>query len=484
VDAGGSRDPANAADDADMRPAEGARASVPERTTRARPPLVSSTFITLSTQVASSVFALANVFVIARSLGPSGRGEVALLMTISATLSGLGALGIQEANVNFASSNPELRRTLASNSIFLALVTGSAISMAAAALATVIPLFGTEVRLALIAFALASVPFLLLKVYFWRLIQADYRFGAASVSWALPYFANFVLNAALALAGVLTVTTAFASWLGAQLVPLVFLGWHISRRLGGFGRPSYSLGLRALKFGVQIHIYKIMSVGNTRLDQWILGVLGNTRELGLYSVAVALSTSLYQLPSALDLAQRPDLVRASKEEAARRASVVFRVAAVITGAGAVLIAVLAPYICSGIFGSDFLGAADDLRVLMLGTIGVVALKLLGNALTAQGRPLLVSVGVGGGFVVTIVLDILLIPHLGGLGAAIASAIAYTTVGIIVAAMFLRAVGGKARDLVPRRGDLPLMVAQIRRLLLLRRARRQSSPPETVVDQAP
>jgi O-antigen/teichoic acid export membrane protein len=454
------------------------------RSPRRRPPLVSSTFLTFSTQIVSSVFALANVFVVARTLGPSGRGEVALLMTIAAVLSSLGAFGIQEANINFASAQPELRPALATNSIFLAGITGALIAATTVGLATVVPIFGNEASIALIGLALLSVPFLVLKVWFWRLIQADYRFGTASVSWALPFVSNLAANIALALAGVLTVATAFGTWLGAQLVPLTFLAWHIGRRFGGFGRPSLSLARRAVKFGLQIHVYRIMSMGNARLDQWILGVLGNTRELGLYSVAVSLSTALYQLPSALDLAQRPDLARASKAEAAKRASVVFRVAATITALGAVVVAILAPYICAGIFGSDFLGSADDLRVLMLGTVGVVALKLLGNALTAQGRPLLISVGVAGGFVVTLVLDILLIPRFGGLGAAIASAVAYSTVGVIVAVMFLRALDGRAGDLVPRRGDIPLALAQARRLLSLRPGKRQPSAVETVTDQAP
>jgi O-antigen/teichoic acid export membrane protein len=446
--------------------------------TRTRPPLVSSTFLAFITQVASSAFALANVFIIARSLGPTGRGEVAFLITISATLSNLGAFGVQEANINFASAQPGLRRALATNSILIAGFAGAAVAAATAAIATVVPIFGSDARIVLIAFALASVPLQLLKMYLWRFVQADYRFGIASLSWTLPYVANFLANAALALVGALTVGTAFATWLAAQVVPLVFLGWHIARRLEGFGRPDFSLARRTMKFGLQTHLYKIMSMGNTRLDQWILGVLGNTRELGLYSVAVSLSTSLYQVPSALDLAQRPDLARASKEGAARRASVAFRIAASVTATGAVILAIFAPFICVGLLGSDFRGSIDDLRVLMLGAVGMVALKLLGNALTAQGRPLLVSVGVAAGLIVTIVLDVLLIPRFGGLGAAIASVVAYSTVGAVVSVMFLRALDGRAADLLPRPRDAALLLAQFRRLLAFRAAGRTATAGPT------
>ena len=435
--------------------------------TRARPSLVSSTFLAFVAQVASSVFSLANVLIIARVLGPTGRGEVVFLVTISVTLSSIGTLGVQEANVNFASARPALRRSLATNSILLAALAGLLVAAIAGALATVVPIFGSEPRVVLIAFALASVPLQVLKTYLWRFVQADYHFGVAGVSWTLPYIVSFLVNIVLALAGALTVATAFATWVGAQAVPLFFLGWLIARRFEGFGRPDFGLARRALKFGVQTHLYKVMSMGNTRLDQWILGVLGNTRELGLYSVAVALSTSLYQLPSAVDLAQRPDLARASQAQAARRASVAFRIAAAITGTGAIIITIFASYLCVGLFGDDFQGSVDDLRVLMIGTLGIVALKLLGNALTAQGRPLLVSVAVAAGFVLTIVLDIVLIPRFGGLGAAIASAVAYSTVGVLVGVMFLRALHGRAADLVPRRQDAALLLSQLRRLFSFR-----------------
>jgi Na+-driven multidrug efflux pump len=65
-------------------------------------------------------------------------------------------------------------------------------------------------------------------------------------------------------------------------------------------------------------------------------------------------------------------------------------------------------------------------------------------------------------VVIIVLDVLLIPEHGGMGAAIASAAGYTAGGIAVAWLFVRTLGGGWRDLVPRLGELR---APVRRLLL-------------------
>jgi O-antigen/teichoic acid export membrane protein len=121
----------------------------------------------------------------------------------------------------------------------------------------------------------------------------------------------------------------------------------------------------------------------------------------------------------------------------------------------------APLLCAGVFGEEFRGSTDDLRVLVAGAFGIVALKLLGNALVAQGFPVLQSAAIAVGFACTVVLDVLLIPPFGGLGAALASTLAYTAAGVVVAAIFLLALQGRASDLVPRVGDAAWFVGTLR-----------------------
>jgi Na+-driven multidrug efflux pump len=62
---------------------------------------------------------------------------------------------------------------------------------------------------------------------------------------------------------------------------------------------------------------------------------------------------------------------------------------------------------------------------------------------------------------TIVLDLLLIPPYGGLGAAIASTASYLTGAVVIAVVFGRAFGSRALDLVPRRADAAWIVSKLR-----------------------
>jgi O-antigen/teichoic acid export membrane protein len=142
--------------------------------------------------------------------------------------------------------------------------------------------------------------------------------------------------------------------------------------------------------------------------------------------------------------QRPDIVRADPETARRR---VLRAHLAVQGFTLVLAAgliLLARPLCVGVFGSDFEGSVDQLRILALGGFGIVALKQLGDALIAQRRPLLESAAVAVAFACTVVLDVVLIPNHGGLGAASASSIAYTIGGLATAALFFRTIGARSR----------------------------------------
>jgi O-antigen/teichoic acid export membrane protein len=418
-----------------------------------RPALTGVALQTLGTRVAVALLALANALIVARALGAEGRGDVAIVVAIADLTAILCMLGVQEANVNLAGTEPRLRRALATNSLILALVFASLGIAGVAALVAAAPGVIGEASAALLAAALVSVPFLIFNNYMRFLIQGDYGFGVTNVSWLVPPVLAVAVNGGLALAGALTVTAAVVTFVAGQLLAAAVLVWHTAMRLVGFGRPSLALARRTLGFGARSHAGRLMQTGNYRLDQWILGGIAGSRELGLYSVAVAWAEALFLLPSVLASVQRPDLVRATRAEAARLAARLFRVALLLTAVSVVGLVLLAPFLCVIVFGEEFRGSIDDLRVLALGAFGMVALKQLGNALTARQKPTLASAAIGAAFVSTVILDLVLIPEHGGLGAAIASTVSYSLGGAIVVLIFARSLGSAFRQFVPRAADV-------------------------------
>jgi O-antigen/teichoic acid export membrane protein len=444
----------------------------------------SATLITYGTNLAAAVLSLVNVLIVSRALGPDGRGNVAFLTAMAWLTSSLASAGVEEAHANLAASEPRHRRALATNSVVLSLLLGAVAIGAVSGLIQLFPAVAGPSSTGLRAVTLGFVPVLILNLYLRWLVRAEYALAIANIAWLVGPVGNVVVNGLFVALGLLTVGTAVGTWLGGQAAATVILVWYVARRTAGFGRPDVRLMQRALAFGLKTHAGRVMLLGNYRLDQWLLGAISGARELGLYSVAVAWAEALWYLPTALKFVQRPDLVRSKRRKAVQQAAVGFRAAAMVTVLLAVGMALAAPILCVTLFGEEFRGSIVELRLLVIGAPGVVALTALGNALVAQRRPLLSSLALGTGFVCTIALDVLLIPPYAGVGAAVASAIAYTAAGAVMSLFFLRALGASGHELVPKGGDLAWFLNQARASLRRRNAASTKAEDAARVDVEP
>lgn len=439
-----------------------------------RPPsLLSSAAFTFGTQVAVALLSLVNVLIVARALGPAGRGQVALLTTITYLTSQISLFGVEQANVNLAGNHPKMRPMLATNSFFFSIVFGGAAIGFVSGLIAIFPVVGGSLPSGLRWLALGSIPLLIFQTYLLLLVRADYRFAFANAGFIVVPIVNVGANGTLAAIGAISVGTAFSTWVAGQALGTLIFAWCVKYRLAGFGSPDLAVARQMVGFGLRAQGGRVMMLGNYKLDQWFVGAISGARELGVYSVAVAWAEALFHLPTALSAVQRPDLVRASRREAVRQTGVVFRTAALITLPLAVVMVVAAPILCVTVFGADFRDSIVQLRVLAAGAFGILALKLLGNALTAQRKPMLETAAIGVGFIATLILDVALIPPYGGLGAAAASSLAYSAGGVAVALLFARRLGAGVGDLVPRTGDVAAFWRGMKAMLRRRAAANES-----------
>jgi O-antigen/teichoic acid export membrane protein len=356
---------------------------------------------------------------------------------------------------------PRRRRALGGNTVLLSFVFGVAAIGVLATLILVFPSIAGDSDRVLLWLTLGSIPMLILLFYLQFLVRADYGFAATNAAMLVGPVLNVLVNGLLAVLGLITVETAIITWIAGQALATLLLIWYTRTRLAGFGKPDLPLAAESIGFGVQAHAGRMMKAGNYRLDQWLLGAIAGPRELGLYSVAVAWSEALFYLPEALGMVLRPDAVRASPREAARRTAAVFRLAILATVPIGLVMILAAPVLCVTLLGDEFDGSVAQLRVLVPGALGMVALKLLANVLTAQRKPMLANVAIAVAFATTIALDLVLIPDHGGLGAAVASTVAYLAGGLAVAVIFVRALDARMADLVPRLSDLGRVSLRLR-----------------------
>jgi O-antigen/teichoic acid export membrane protein len=197
------------------------------------------------------------------------------------------------------------------------------------------------------------------------------------------------------------------------------------------------LAKEVVSYGLRGQVGGFMTLLNLRLDFAILGAIAGPAVLGTYAVASKYAELLRLPGTAMTWVCYPRLAAATEDQASRHARRLLRPTLIGILLAAVPLALFTAPIMHLLYGAGFDPAIGQARVLLAGMLLGGASGVASGYLFGRGRPGLNSVGMGIGLVVTIVLDIVLIPAHGAMGAAVASTIAYLISDGVLVAMLLR-----------------------------------------------
>ncbi len=384
----------------------------------------------------TSVAGMVTGVLLARSLGPTGRGQFAAIVSWSGLLLMASELGLGFGVSYFAGKEPER-----GDEVF---TQGLAIACALRALAFAV---GAVVLPHIRAFESLDAPVVWLglsPLLFGSVTGMVTAFflgtGRIRVVNALGLAGAWVYAAgvlAIWLAGVRSVPAFVALFAGAQVATTVVAAWA-GWRIGGL-RPRWSRrGLRQLVwYGAKTQTASLAAQTNLRLDQVLMSVLVAPADLGLYAVAVAVSSMTGPLYSGLNTVLAPQVIRAGDARTgALRGGRILILAVVAGTVGAFALGVVAPWLLPALFGKRFISAVPLARVLLGATVFQGTNLLLGTLLRGLGRPGAPAIAEGIGAGVTVGLLALLLPRFGAMGAAVASLVAYGVVAVAEGAMSL------------------------------------------------
>jgi O-antigen/teichoic acid export membrane protein len=201
--------------------------------------------------------------------------------------------------------------------------------------------------------------------------------------------------------------------------------WRL-RFFSGWGLPSLPLAREICAYGARGQVGGLLSLVNLRLDVAILGALAGPAVLGVYAVASKYA-ELLRLPGlAVTYVLYPAFARRQPHDARARTRSLIPAAAWLNAAGAVPVALAAGIVLPLLYGHAFAAAVVPAWILLVGLVGESVTGLVTAYLYGVRRPGLNSLAIGVGVAVTVVVDLLLIPPFGAVGAAVASAASYLT----------------------------------------------------------
>lgn len=407
--------------------------------------------ITLLTQFILFFVSFAASIVLARALGPAGRGSYALMLLIAVVLGKVGSLGIEVSNVYYVSKRPDLLPVLSVNALFISGVVGGGLILLVGILSAIPPVYrylsSNGIGLSLLYLTIATVPLMLLTTYFLGILQGQERiihYNMATLSSSVFQLLLLILLLLVLkwdLGGSVLAYVA-ATTLGVG-ISAVFMRQHLRFPL----RPSMSALRLSSGYAWKAYIANLVQFLNYRLDQFLTAFFLGPAALGIYAVAVTISERLWMVPQSMATVLFPRVSMSSSQEAnsltprmARNMLFLLTIVSLGLGfAGRILI--------SFFFGSEFDGAAIPLLWLLPGVVALGYGKILMSDLLGRGMPKVGMITSSISLILTIILDIALIPRLGIAGAAIASSTAYIISTLVIFIAFIQATQIPMRQLI-------------------------------------
>jgi O-antigen/teichoic acid export membrane protein len=364
---------------------------------------------------------------VARRGGPQQVGVYALLRVLPGLAGVVSSCGLPAA-VTFFLAGPDGRERRLRPTIVLLIMGGGLLGSGGWFLLSPVlhRLFFPDISLPLVAFTATAVLTQLLVAVGKSCLQGDKDMPGAN--WATFYEeAVFVpVYGALVVLGLgggwLLVLALIASdlivaaWIALRLISR---GWPAL-----MGSPDLRLARAICAFGLRGQVGGVVSLLNLRLDFLLLGGVSGPAVLGAYSVASKYA-ELLRLPGlAVTYVSYPRFARLSAVEARLRARRLFLPAIGLNVLLAVPLALAASWLLPALYGRDFRSSITPTWILLGGLLGEGLAGLITGYLYGRGKPGLNSLAMGGGLIATLVLDVVLIPRYGAIGAAAASAVAY------------------------------------------------------------
>lgn len=249
---------------------------------------------TLAATVLLQILAALSGVLLARILGPTGRGELAVVMLWPILLLTIGMVGVTDSITYHAARTLAPLKALVGTSLAMGLAQGVAIvALGLVAVPLILAKYSSETVRDCMLF-LAIIPIQLIWLYMISVLNGVSRFTAFNVLRVAPIALITLELIGLAIAGELTITTAVAAVLVAHLIVVVASVAFVLSRVEGAARPERWIARRVLAFGWRSQLSTISNLPNVRLDQLAMSLVLAPHALGLYVVAwnVTLVTSL------------------------------------------------------------------------------------------------------------------------------------------------------------------------------------------------
>lgn len=361
---------------------------------------------------------------VARYLGPEQFGLLNYAFALTAILSLLSTLGLEQIIIRDLVKDPTLKNVTLGTSFVLKL-SGSLFSIVLSILIASLIRPGEPITVLIVGIIASGTLFQssdIIDLFFKSQVEAKYPVLAKSIPFILINIIKIILiiNNAPLVAFAWTALAELAFGALGLVIAYRLTGHHIKEWKFNYNRAKELLGESwpLLLSGIAVLIYM-------RIDQIMLGQIVGDTSVGYYSAALKLSEVWYTIPIAIMNSATPIITKSFLNDINQyhlRLQKLFNLMTLIGLTLAIPTTFLAPSIIQIIYGKEYLISASILSIHIWSSIFIGWGLLKDMILVTQGLVKIILITTIVGAICNVLLNLILIPNYFGVGAAWATLI--------------------------------------------------------------
>lgn len=426
------------------------------------PPSGSGSFLaavgsTWTSQILIQAMSVVTSVVLARWLGPEGRGSYALVLFAAANVVYLLNLGVSESTVYYLGKNAHPGTQIFGQNLYyaaLASLVGAGLGAVAIELAG--PVLFPGVPLNLLSYGLILIPLNLVFGALFPLLLGKQLIGRLNIVKATRSLAALAATLGFVMAlgfGAYGAVAAEALSFFVVDAVLFVLVW---RAVGGIAfRFNRSYLGDTLRYGVPVSLATLFQLLLLRADLWMLNLYHSAAAVGVYAVGMALVEKLVMFTEGVGsvLFARIAADQAATAEVSKT-PLVLRAVVASAAAGGLVLFLAGGWLIRFLYSDRFAESLGPLQVLAIGVAARCGWVILDNGFKGRGLPGLSAAALLPALVVNLSLNLWWVPMHGPVGAAWASTCSMFVGFFLAVALYCRSASVPVGSLLlPGKEDL-------------------------------
>lgn len=414
------------------------------------------TLITITARALAVASGLGISIVMARTLGPEGKGIYSLAILLPGVLVTFTNLGVNPATVFYVARKKYLAKEIFGNNIILTILI-SAFTI----LLGLIIIYSSGTRLfpgvnrSYLFLALCIVPLLLFFDFISHILVGLQKLNLYNFIYLLQSLLFFILVGVLLLVFHFGIKATILAQIMAFLLAGIVLYFYVNKETEGvYFRPNKGYLKEVSYFGLKAHLGGVIYFLHLRSNLFFINIFLNPVAVGFYSIAVGIAEGMWLISRSVGTVLLPKVAAETDPESLKRFTpIVCRNVLLLAVSLAILLFILSQWLVVWLYSEAFLESIQPLRILLVGAAAYCGHGVLVHDLMARGKPLLVSYIAGISLIFNIILNVLWIPMWGIAGAAWATTISYSVMFACTVYMYGRISGNKISEIIfPRKSD--------------------------------